>query len=469
MSAPLLYCNGIDIETGDYLYPPATSGQIAALARGDSISNENRVDMEFWLRQGKRGLRSGDPRDLVQAGWGVIFAQNDPQAGAIQDALRDLLDLRKSQIGEDFEHRYQEYSGELGFQSGDSKRRFLSRHGVGPGAADPDKMPYYLLIIGDPEMIPWEFQYELDMQYAVGRLWFETVDEYRRYAQNVVASEKSPRARAKSAAVFAPEHGEDPPTALSREYLAAPLADRIEKAGKGWSVHRALAADATKANLQKILDGSAPPDLLFTAGHGVYYPGNDTDNQHALMGSLVCQDWPGHGCGRGPRADEFFSAEDVNGADLGGLVSFHFACYSAGVPAIGDFHITRMRTAQASFVSRLPRRLLQAGALAVIGHVDSGYQCSIDFPEAGKHIEVFEDFIDRLLFKGHPVGSAMEHFGVRYADLSRDLGVELEEEKRGEPADDAVLADLWIHSRDARNYVVLGDPAVRLVPPEGEP
>src|SRR6185369_2728448 len=369
----------------------------------------------------------------------------------------------------DFEHRYQEYVGELGFQPGDTKRRFLSRHGVGAGAADPDKMPYYLLIVGDPETIPWEFQYELDMQYAVGRLWFETVDEYRCYAQMVVAAETSPNVRAKSAAIFAPEHAEDPPTELSRQYLAAPLADRIEKAGKGWTVHRALGGDATKANLLKILNGGGPPDLLFTAGHGVFYPTGNLDSQRALMGALVCQDWPGHGCGRGPRAGEFLSADDVNGANLGGLVSFHFACYSAGVPAIGDFHITRMRTAQKSFVSRLPQRLLQAGALAVIGHVDSGYQCSIEFPGAGKHIEVFEDFIDRLLLRGHTVGSAMENFGVRYADLSRDLGAELEEEKRGAPADEKLLADLWIHSRDARNYVVLGDPAVRLVPPEGEP
>jgi hypothetical protein len=461
MSSPLLYCNGINAETGEYLGLPATPGQVAALARGDSFSSESRMDKEWG-----RGLRSGDPRFLPQAGWGVIVAQNDERAEEILNALDELLALRKSQLGEDFEHRYQEYVGEYGFQPGDTKRRFLSRHGVGPGAVDPDKMPYYLLIVGDPETIPWEFQYELDMQYAVGRLWFDTIEEYRRYAQSVVAAESPARERARKAVVFAPEHEEDPATELSRKYLALPLAERIEKAGKGWTVQRSLGEEATKANLLQALSGGT--DLLFTAGHGLWYPRGAPD-QLSRMGALVCQDWPGKGCGHGPRPDDYFCGDDVNGTQLSGLVSFLFGCYSAGAPAIGDFPVARTRTATNPFVSLLPRRMLQAGTLAVIGHVDSAYQCSIEFPEAGKHIEVFEDFIDRLLFKGCPVGSAMENFGVRFADLSRDLSAELEEEKRtGHPTDDNLLADLWTHSRDARNYVVLGDPAVRLGPPEGD-
>jgi Peptidase family C25 len=468
MTTPLLYCNGINGKTGEYVFPPATPKQIAAFARGDSVLSEGRADTECWLQQGAKGPRTGDPRDLTKAGWGVIFAQNDPQADAVLAALRELLALRKSQVGQKFEHRYQEYVETYGYKTGESKRQFLTRHRVGAGAADPDKMPYYLLIVGGPEMIPWEFQYELDTQYAVGRLWFETAEEYKRYAATVVAAETSPRVRAKRAVVFAPQHAGDPPTDLTRQHLAAPLADRIERAEKGWTVDRAFGDEATKANLKKMLNGGGPPDLLFTAGHGLWLPSGD-DRQRSLMGALVCQDWPGPGCGYGPMADQYFGADDVNGAKISGLVSFHFGCYSAGVPSASDFDIEYVKSVPEPFVSLMPRRLLQTGALAVIGHVDCAWQCSIDFPGAGHHIEVFEDFVDHLLLRGHPVGSAMESFGMRFAELSRDLGAELEEERRGKPANDSLLSELWLHSRDARNYVVLGDPAVRLVPPEGEP
>jgi hypothetical protein len=242
------------------------------------------------------------------------------------------------------------------------------------------------------------------------------------------------------------------------------LAERIEKTAKGWTVNRAFGEDATKANLVEMLSGGSPPALLFTAGHGLWLP-KDHPSQLSKMGALICQDWQS----RGPAlSGHYFCADDMNGADLGGLISFHFSCFSAGVPLVDGFSIEPRQIAPHAFVSLLPRRLLQSGALAVIGHVDTAWQCSIEFPGAGRHIEVFEDFVDRLL-NGDPVGLAMEQFGVRYADLARDLSAELEELQNGKSADDGFIAELWRQSRDARDYVVLGDPAVRLIACADEP
>jgi len=100
--------------------------------------------------------------------------------------------------------------------------------------------------------------------------------------------------------------------------------------------------------------------------------------------------------------------------------------------------------------------------------VEKAWQCSIEWPGAGAQIQVFEDAVSRLL-SGHPVGSAMEPFGQRYAELGAELGTALGNAWKGTPETELNLAELWMNSHDARNYIVLGDPAVRLVPAEGAP
>jgi len=470
MPLPSLHFNGLDGETGEYLLPPATPEQLAPLARRGPLTAENLVDAQVWRRQGKRGLRSGDARDLAQAGWGVIFAEKDPNAEEIRATLQPLLDLRRAQAGRVREHFYREFVGARGYQEGDTKRRFLSRHGVGPGAADPDHMPYYLMVVGDPEMISYEFQYQLDMQYAVGRIWFDSIEGYAKYARNVIEAETNTKSRERTAAFFGPQHPDDSATELSATQLAEPLATHAEKS-PGWTVRRAFGDEATKARLGSLLGGEETPDFLFTAGHGMVFPNGDP-RQTPSQGAILCREWPGPKAwhGRIPQ-DFYFGGGDINGSEkVRGMISFHFACYSAGGPAWDDYSTVHARVpvAPRPFISHLPQRLLQAGALAVIGHVEKAWQCSIEWPGAGTQIQVFEDAVGRLL-SGHPVGSAMEPFGQRYAELAADLSAGLEDAWKGTPEEELRLAELWMHSHDARNYIVLGDPAVRLVRPEDLP
>lgn len=460
--------NGIDGETGKYLVPPLPLHRLAELARKEPRYRFRRparcqpAPGQISPEEKAPAAAVAAPGDLGQAGWGVIFAEQDP---AIREALAPLLDRRREQANERRDGLYQE----LTVCPKESKTSFLARQGISPGPADPAKLPYYLLLVGDPEAIPFEFQYQLDVQYAVGRIHFDQVEDYARYARTVVAAESGRVSRPSTAVFFGPRNPGDAATERSSDHLVAALSTRMGDLFPAWSVQAALGEHATKARLKACLEGEDRPALLFTAGHGLCFRAGSS-RQRDLQGSLVCQDWPG------PEHDleenHYFAAGDVTDqARLSGMITFHFSCYGAGTPNRDDFPdpVTGYRPiAPRAFLSRLAQRLLShpgGGALAVIAHVDRAWGWSFGGPEDTQHTlrPVFESTLQRLL-SGYPVGFATEYFNSCYAELASDLDDELRRPstRRNRDRRKRRIAQLWTNRNDARSYAVLGDPAVRL-------
>jgi hypothetical protein len=463
MTEPDFVFNGIDGSTGAYLQAPQSTAQFAAAIRNEPEDLDDHDDVKLRSTSAEAHFGPGfgvDPENLAEAGWGVIFAEGTPPE--IVEALRPLLEFRREAAGECF----REYHAESAPRPQESKQRWLARHNMGAGAPNPRKVPYYLLLVGEPAALPYQLQYQLDVQYAVGRICFDTADEYARYAQSVVDAERRERPKSKRIALFGPRNQADRATKLSADQLVSPLAGDLS-GFSDWTVDVSIGEDATKDRLAKLLTGSDGPSVLFTASHGMAFPGADLRKRDA-QGALVCQDWPGPlTWGRKPISEEFyFAAADVPPAVRAEVV-FAFACFGAGTPHQNDFpHLGLGGSAgdTTPFVARLPTRLLiapQTSTLAFVGHVERAWGCSFTSADVDEQREPFTDCL-RAIVSGWRVGHAVEFFNQRYADLSTDLSDRwYRQEHYGERFLDSELVRLWTANNDARSYVVIGDPAVR--------
>jgi hypothetical protein len=440
--------------------------RLAALACGEALDTRH-VEESRWLRgrQGQQvwGLEE-DPDDLATAGWGVVFPRG--QDPALRQALEPLLALRRQQAG----NRYQELIYDPG-PPPESKPRFLARHGAGPGPVVPTQVPYYLLLVGDPVALPFWLQAQLDLQYAVGRLCFETPQEYARYADTVVRAEDGEYRRPRRATLFGVRTEGDPATEGSHDQLICPLAATLTARHPDWTLEALTHGAATRARLRHRLTSPEAPALLFTASHGMGFPA-DSPLQARRQGALLCQDWPGPGT---ILPEHYLTGDDLAVGDLAnsagpqGLVAFFFACFSAGTPRHNSFRHRGddepQTLAPRPFVAPLPQRLLAhpgGGALAVIGQVDRAWSHAYHWPEVGSLHSAFTATTERLL-SGDRLGWATEPLGQRHGELTADLHQLRADIDRGLGADHMTLAALWTACNDARGLIVLGDPAVRLV------
>ena len=291
----VVYFNGIDPETGDYAMPPTKIDDVAKAVRA-------RPGLKAYENlHGDRAAAFGVPfgvslDNAAQVGWGVVFHEETPPE--IKEALTPLIEHRRALVGNLLK--------ELDYKSGEQLRDWYRRHKVSTGNFEPELVPFYLLLVGPPTQIPFAFQYLLGIEYAVGRLAFDSASEYAAYARSVVAYETASAVKNSKDIVFwGTCHPGDPATSLSDRDLIQALANGIDdpqvpslkkpvNAQVGYGCKLLSAGDGTKGNLLDTLTSGTPPSLLFTASHGLW-PKAGAANQVELQGPRSCAR-----TGRGP-------------------------------------------------------------------------------------------------------------------------------------------------------------------------
>lgn len=466
--------NGVSGVTGEYLLPPQSVEAVATAARHDRLDDRQRRQMEDAApitAPRTRGLPFAvQPDDVARAGWGLVFHRDE--SADVRAALDALVQHRARTVVDATRRKVFDY------RPGESATDWLVRQGVAHGAVVPTRVPYYLLVVGSPERIPFQFTQDLDVEYAVGRLHFDDATSYARYAAAVVAYETAAALpNEKAAAFFATRHDFDGATQLSADELVRPLVESAPEgesetvcAAAGFRATARIGDGATVAYLADLLAGkndAGRPSLLFTATHGVGFPITDA-RQRATQGALLCQDWPG--LGRIADTHYLSAAAVPNDAALSGLVAVFFACFGAGTPKYDRFwrgeHDGPPQIAPAPFVAALPQALLAhpaGGALACIGHVERAWGSSIAHPDAGAQLRPWQNLVGAILC-GKPLGFALRDMNDKYAALSVALAGYQDAEPGTPPAEDYVIAETWLDRNDAGGYLLLGDPAVRLRP-----
>jgi hypothetical protein len=491
MSEVTLHFNGINGLTGAPLTAAKTEEEWLDWILSEDLKEpeeQKNALRTIWEKLRKRvmGTIAGvNAQDLEQAGWGIIYPEGTPDE--VKTELAELVAERKGK--------------ELTYKQGTTFQQFRTEHGQGPGVVNPENLPYYLLIVGSPAEVPFRFQYGLDIEHAVGRIYFEDVKDYGRYAKRVLKYEGGSGSlpRERRVAFFSTSNRDDEATARSDEYLAEPLASKLEgKAlrtidgkeigGTEWGenrvptpdgkplVYRAehVRGDAAKkvALLDLLTRESQPPALLFTATHGLGFPGKP-ELQKTDQGGLVCAEWPGplqHPENTMLEDGMYLAGHHLDpDARFDDLIVFAFACYSAGTPHLADFdhfdYYKPKELASQAFVARLPQRMLAQGALAFFGHVDRAWDYSFLWDKVEDHTDSFRSTLEAIL-TGVRVGHAFEYFNRRYQDLNAYLIGSQEDslinQYYGGYGDPPEMARIWTARNDARAYVLYGDPAVRL-------
>ncbi len=460
---------GLDFG-GNLLFKPmdeeaVAKALVAALEpNAASVRSLARTTAEAVSFRGEMERITTDPGDPRVAGWTFLVNKADPKRDEIVKILeplavhRGMADPKKPLM----------YNGEPPDEWFDwlhDSYYALDLEG--------EKVPQYLLIVGGPDQVPFRFQSILDTVANVGRVEFDTLDDLKTYVEKLIRIETAAEpVVTKEAILFAPDAGLPDPTYFSREYMGQPLAEHMQDE-LGFATHTLIGDDATKMNLKATLSAKKPA-LVYTASHGLGATDETFEIQKRYNGAICCQH-------TGPLTlESLFSADDVplDEPFLEGAVFFQFACFGYGTPAESDYtHWLKgvpEQYTETDFVAALPKRLLAhpKGPSAFIGHLDTAFLHGFADPAESftvdrwhTRIAPFKKAVDQLLGV-QPSGLAMQDMNKRYSVCNAIITNTYDRQLRGKlkwtTRLEARFLDNWITRGDAQNYMIFGDPAVRL-------
>ncbi|MBZ4414971.1 hypothetical protein [Myxococcus sp. RHSTA-1-4] len=419
---------------------------------------------------------TGDPNDLGRQRWGLV-APRGPRGDRLLALVEPLRRWRQEGQGGApvIVHRVPSV------MDGPYAMRWKKEVFRHEGTSEKDR-PRYLLLLGDLHEVPLELQQSLSTDAFVGRLAFASDAGYEAYAEKVLRWERAAASQTRARMLFYTARDGSAATELGHRALITPSVtacrERQEEAGFPPADILELGASGA-VPIEHLLDHATRPGpgVLFTLSHGRGRPPGGWERPEARrehQGELKLPD------GRFLPAAALASRPFLPGG-----IWFSFACFGAGTPARSSYaHWLRKlpesdpnarrgleaapQAGEPPFIAALPQAALAnpEGPLAVMGHVDLAWSHS--FSDRGRGTP--SRFIELLkeLARGSRAGVALHSLIQVLNETSSELtslyNQEELERAHGSPSsiDGVERARLWMLRQDLANYILLGDPAVRL-------
>lgn len=413
----------------------------------------------------------GDPNDIAVQGWAVIVSSEDVELVA---SLGPLLDLREEEIGRRPEVLEVPRDVEPEVWRDEVYRRDRPL----------EEVPRFLLILGDLDRVPMSLQQHLCHEAFVGRLPTRDLRVCAAYAEKVCRAEAQ-RPDAGADVVFYSSRDGSAAVEEAERHLLKPCASGLQI---GRRSGRLPARSVRTVDGRRFLDHSDVTDprssartVLVSVAHGLGAPDGgwtSAADQRALQGALVMN------------GERLFGAREVSRAPfIPGGAWLSVACFGAATPAEDVYFqwAQQLRVAPSTlnyllesqpidgrgFVAATASAALAnpEGPQCVYGHAGLAWGCSyLDAAERSR-ADRFSDLVGALV-KGRRAGVALGaslhrsfwRVDAMIVDAERRAANAPRRFGRASAPDQEQIDYLRLTREDLRAYMLLGDPAVRIVP-----
>lgn len=470
----------VDYSTNELLFQPIYLDEFGkellegAEKNKDEVnkSADDVVDGATYLVQS----RAAPPDDPIKSGWTFLVNEHDPKVTQIIEKMSPLAELRQMKT-----------DGPLlfGGEPENHWRNWLDDNYRTLHINNDDKPPRYVLIVCSENQVPFKFQTLLAAreQAFVGRIEFDKIERLETYIEKVKRIEEGRIPSSDEVAFFATNHGVTQNgcydgTHYSHFYMEKPLA---YDAGQldDVVVTELVGRDATKTKLMKLLKESKP-SLVYTATQAMSAP-TQMEIQKKVTGGIICD---------GQRKKEtindwLITADDIpsDRPIVEGGIFFQYSSFSYGSPTTSDLvpwlspqRNVPTKLSEVPFIAEIPKKLLfnPHGPLAFVGHLDivllhsfTDINDPIPVEDRNNRLEPFAFAVKNIL-ECKPIGYALGGMSGRFSSLSVDISNLYSSLRTTRPQDPERLmhdlCDTFLRRNEAGNYMIFGDPAVRLIP-----